>query len=131
MLDKRDIVKEERPPRKISNMNKWFSRAEESFADETTPITPFGEDTDPIDFENEFTTGDLSEALGYRPKVDDSDGKEGNGHKQTQSNERPDTLNLPSAQSSHQKGTFDKSPSSPGKELKKKGFLGGIFKKRK
>eukprot|EP00795_Rhopilema_esculentum_P013545 gene13545-4433_t len=131
LLDKKDVVKEERPPRKISNMNKWFSRAEESFADETTPITPFGEDTDPIEFENEFTTGDLSEALGYRPKIDDSDRKEENGHKQTPSNERPDTLNLPSAQSSHQKGTFDKSPSSPGKELKKKGFLGGIFKKRK
>lgn len=118
-----DAPSEEKPAR---NMNKLFSRTEPSFADETTPITPFGAETDHTDLMDEVTTGDLSEILPPKPKsrsvLDD------NAKGKTPSYQRPTNINLPSPGSALAKDNFDR---SPGKEQKKKGFLGGIFRKKK
>ena len=110
-------------------MNKLFSRTEPSFADETTPITPFGADVDHNELLDEVTTGDLSEYLGPKPKTHQRpDDKAQSVLPKTQ---RPTNLNLPGSGGGFSKESFNRSPSSPGKEQKKRGFLGGIFRKKK
>ena len=126
----KDKQSEEKPPSRVSNMNKLFSKLEPAFADETTPITPFGGSMDQTGILDEVTTGDLSGFLGPTPKTNQSTNE--NPRNPVQGIQRPTNLNLLSSSSGFAKNSFDKSPSpSQGKEQKKKGFLGGIFKKKK
>eukprot|EP00112_Aurelia_sp_Birch-Aquarium-sp1_P010664 Seg2271.6 transcript_id=Seg2271.6/GoldUCD/mRNA.D3Y31 product="Spectrin alpha chain non-erythrocytic 1" protein_id=Seg2271.6/GoldUCD/D3Y31 len=132
-LNKRhDPPDEEAPPKKSNNMNMWFSRTEESFADETTPITPFDQDGDTGEYSYEVTTGDLSGFVGKEASTHPSTSKGGSRPGQRTAEDRPRTLELPTSGIDKGSKLGDKSPVSPGKEHKKKaGFLSGIFKKKK
>lgn len=112
-------------------MNKLFSKAEPSFADETTPITLFGTAGMHSEMLDELTTGDLSENLGPRRKPQGVTNDHAKSGVTPRSNPRPANLNLPSLNARSVNEAMDKSPSSPGKEGKRKGFLGGIFRKKK
>ena len=113
-------------------MNKLFSRSEPTFADETTPITPFGTNFDHSGVLDEVTTGDLSGFAGPRPRTRHSaDAKPKSFHHGPQPRLNLNLQNSRSIGATKDSFDFDKSPSSPGKEHKKKGFLGGIFRKKR
>ena len=132
-LDKRhDPQDEEAPPKKSNNMNMLFSRTEESFADETTPITPFDQDRDTGEYSYEVTTGDLSGFDGKEASSHLSASRGGGRPSQGAAKDRPRTLELPASGVDKGSKFGGRSPVSPGKEHKKKaGFLSGIFKKKK
>ena len=127
-----DPQDEEAPPKKSNNMNMLFSRTEESFADETTPITPFDQDRNTEEYSYEVTTGDLSAFGGKEASTHLSTSTGANRPNQRTAEDRPRTLELPTSGVDKGSKFGDRSPFSPGKEHKKKaGFLSGIFKKKK
>ena len=113
----------------MGNMNMLFSIPEPTFADETTPITPFGANADQPRVADEVSTGDLSGFLG--PTARRRQAKDVKPKSFQLDVQLPPNPNPPSLNSGFTKDNFDKSPSLPSREQKKKGFLGGIFKKKK
>eukprot|EP00794_Sanderia_malayensis_P017764 gene17764-19538_t len=126
---------EDRKPQRFSSANSWVTRPDSTYADETTPITPFG-------FGNYDNNDNQNAEIGQsrvEPPRSHSSARQASTGQRT----RPNTLQVDATRDTRGAGDFASreygqipniasSPGSPSKDHKKKpGFLSGIFRKKK
>ena len=132
---------DEAPPKKPTHANMWVSWPDEAYADETTPITPFGldneddDDDDEPKFPFELDSRDASlakDSSGAAQIIHRATTPENSVSVEPGFSVPPKTLPMDAVHKAIAHDVSPSSPPSPSKDHKKRtGFLGGIFRKKK